>query len=110
MATAETFVMPFGKHKDKPLSAIPAGYLMWLLDNADSLRADTRAVIEAFVGRAPTPDPGHHDRAPGEPPPPARQRAAAAATPIARCVQCGLGGSADRPLVHADCVVDQVPF
>lgn len=25
--------MPFGKHKDDPMEAVPAGYLLWLWDN-----------------------------------------------------------------------------
>ena len=27
--------MPFGKHKNKPISSVPSGYLRWAIDNID---------------------------------------------------------------------------
>jgi hypothetical protein len=34
MTNEEDFpIMPFGKHKDKPINEIPKGYLVWLKNN-----------------------------------------------------------------------------
>jgi hypothetical protein len=32
MKAEEDIIMPFGKHKGKPLSKVPQGYLLWLYD------------------------------------------------------------------------------
>lgn len=112
MTTTGVFAMPFGKFKGRALTETPRPYLEWLLANVD-LRPDTREVIETFLGLAPTLPPGHQDRAPGEAPPPRRQRSAPKpkdAPPAATCAHCGLGGTTERPLVHASCVSDEVPF
>ena len=46
--------MPFGKHKDKPLSGIPHGYLKWVLRECN-LRDDLRADIQAVLSGNPVP-------------------------------------------------------
>lgn len=46
--------MPFGKHKGKLLTAIPAKYLKWLLRECD-LHADLQADIQAVVKGEPLP-------------------------------------------------------
>ena len=40
--------MPFGKHKGKPLTKVPKGYIGWILDHfdlSDGLRRDLQAVL-----------------------------------------------------------------
>ncbi|HUT46796.1 MAG TPA: DEAD/DEAH box helicase family protein [Sedimentisphaerales bacterium] len=32
----ETLVVPFGKHKDQPISEVPTGYLRWAVENFDN--------------------------------------------------------------------------
>jgi len=32
----ETLVIPFGKHKDQPISEVPTGYLRWAVENFDN--------------------------------------------------------------------------
>ncbi len=57
--------MPFGKHKNKPLSTIPTHYLCWVLANVDDLRPYLRsAVIEELSLR------GQEPFASSQPPPP----------------------------------------
>ncbi len=46
----EEFVMPFGKHKDEPLSDIPTEYLDWLFDS-DTLWESTKEKIEDELNR-----------------------------------------------------------
>lgn len=103
------FVMPFGVHRDKPLARVPRGYLHWLLDNATNLHADTREAIEAFLKQPKPPEP--QGELPGTKP--RRTRGASAPRSGAAsvtCHRCQLPGSAARPLVHADCATDDVPF
>lgn len=43
----ESTLMPFGKHKGTPLGAVPASYLIWLLDEGGPTnRPDIREYIE----------------------------------------------------------------
>ena len=46
-------VMPWGKHKGKPLKEVPRDYLKWALNNADAMSAELRAAIEAELGLIP---------------------------------------------------------
>jgi hypothetical protein len=39
----------FGKHRGKPLSQIPADYLIWILRNCPRLNPYTREAIEGFL-------------------------------------------------------------
>ena len=103
------YVMQFGKHKGKPLSEIPAGYLTWILENVPTLYPDTRAAIEAYIGRPVPATSGEGQAAEPAARRPAPRRAAAPA-PAAECSICGLAGTEERPLVHARCVDDGVPF
>src|SRR4051794_36174434 len=50
MATT-AFLMPFGKHRHKPLHTIPKGYLRWLLDEAQLDRRLRLAVTKALAGQ-----------------------------------------------------------
>jgi hypothetical protein len=43
--------MPFGKHKGRPLTEIPAAYLRWVLRNCWNLDLDLRVAIEAEYRR-----------------------------------------------------------
>jgi uncharacterized protein (DUF3820 family) len=46
---ALAFVMPFGKHKDKPLGELPPGYLMWVAENLqnDKIRALAQLIVDS---------------------------------------------------------------
>lgn len=49
--TASGFpAMPWGKHKGTPLHEVPASYLRWCLNNADSLDDSLRREIEEVLG------------------------------------------------------------
>lgn len=63
--------MPFGKHRGKQLSEIPDSYLMWILDNVESLSPTLRYAIELRLGLVPPPD---------SPPPPSSPAARGGAT------------------------------
>lgn len=39
--------MPFGKHKDTKLRALPLSYVRWLTENTDNLDADLREALES---------------------------------------------------------------
>jgi hypothetical protein len=41
--------MPFGKHRGEELSEIPDDYLVWCLDNCDSMSPTLRKAIEAHL-------------------------------------------------------------
>jgi hypothetical protein len=45
-------VMPFGRHKGKPLSQVPADYLDWLRRNGESLDMDLRDAIDSHLGES----------------------------------------------------------
>lgn len=97
MTDPGAWVIPFGKHKGKPLADVPMPYLRWLLANATDLRPDTRATIEAFMS-----NPGQRGT---------RAPKASAAEHAPTCARCGLPGSEARPLVHAGCAGEEdVPF
>src|SRR5207245_11467446 len=104
--------MPFGKHRGTPLSELPGGYLRWLgtklADWREPLRSELATEIERRNGQTlprvvdgPTPTPA--------PRVPARRRAAESPT-SAVCDVCGLGPTAQKPLLHASCLTDAVPF
>lgn len=46
-------VMPWGKHKGKPLGEVPRDYLEWAVRNADAMRPELRAAIELELGMLP---------------------------------------------------------
>lgn len=41
--------MPFGKHKNRELEDIPADYLLWVLDNVETLSPTLRAEINRVL-------------------------------------------------------------
>lgn len=43
-------VMPWGKHKGKPLNEIPRDYLVWAVENAEIMKPELRREIETFLG------------------------------------------------------------
>ncbi len=55
--------MPFDKHRGVPVSEVPADYLVWCLENMDSLRPHMRTVILAELRRRGIP----YDLKPHEP-------------------------------------------
>lgn len=62
-------VMPFGKHRDQPLTALPADYVTFLLEKFEGLRPALRAALTAEVARraavpAATPSPPPRPPAP----------------------------------------------
>jgi hypothetical protein len=105
-------MMPFGKHRGTPLSELPGGYVDWLssklIEWREPFRSELAAEIERRNGRTlpgmerPTPDAAPRGAKP--------HRAAAAPASTTVCDVCGLGPTAQRPLVHASCVNDEVPF
>jgi hypothetical protein len=104
--------MPFGKHRGAPLSELPGGYLNWLADKLDEWRDPFRSALAAELERRKGPTlPGVATAPPATAAPPtaARRRAAESQAPTV-CDICGLGPTADRPLVHASCVTDEMPF
>jgi hypothetical protein len=42
--------MPFGKYKNRPLEEIPAGYLVWVLDNCADIKPTLREAIRLRLG------------------------------------------------------------
>jgi hypothetical protein len=48
-ATFGQVTLRFGKHRGKPLSQIPADYLIWVLRNCSGLNPYTREAIEGFL-------------------------------------------------------------
>jgi hypothetical protein len=68
-------MMPFGKHKDKPLSAVPADYLNWLL-RACKLSPGLRTAVTAELRS--------RGQSVPEPPPP---------KPLPACDRCGPVGA-----------------
>lgn len=46
------FIFPFGKHKGKPISEVPADYLKWCLTNMQRLDPKTKAAIEGTLTKA----------------------------------------------------------
>ena len=39
-------LMPFGKHRGTPVAALPADYIMWLLENLADIREDLRIELQ----------------------------------------------------------------
>jgi hypothetical protein len=105
--------MPFGKHRGVALSELPGGYLQWLATKLTDLREPFRSALAAELERrngktlpgvvvdGPTPVPT--PRAPV-------RRPAAESPSVTVCDICGLAPTAEKPLVHASCVSDEVPF
>lgn len=107
MSGAGAWVIPFGKYKGRALTDVPVPYLRWLL-GTENLYVDTRQAIEAHLK-----EPRPTSSSP-------RQRSSAGkgkgkgqlgfVAPPSTCDRCGLPGSSERPLVHADCSTDDIPF
>jgi Putative quorum-sensing-regulated virulence factor len=105
--STSALAMPFGRHKGVPLTELDNGYLHWLYTKLDEWHPPLREAVLAERARRkglPTAES------------PQRQlsstatRHPAASAPELVCNICGLRGSADRPLVHARCATDEVPF
>ena len=105
--TGTEFLMPFGKYKGTPLSEINSGYLHWLSTKVEEWHPPLRAAIEAERARR-----DNQTRQPSSTAPEQRTPAVAAPRGEGRtlCSLCGLAGTSERPLVHASCANDDVPF
>jgi hypothetical protein len=105
--------MRFGKHRGVPLTKLSGGYLDWLGSKLDEWREPFRSELTIELERrkgaasllgtkgATTTSarrPRSHRRHSSTPPPPAV------------CDICGLVPTVQRPLVHASCLNDEVPF
>ncbi len=105
--------MPFGRHRGAPLSELPDRYVEWLGGKLDEWREPFRSALAVELARrngatlpgvangAPTSSPRRES---------ARRRAREQQDAAVNCSICGLGPTAARPLVHANCVTDEVPF
>src|SRR6266446_2236325 len=104
--------MPFGRHRGKALSELPGGYVAWLGGKLDEWREPFRSDLAAELARRK----GETlpDAVNGSPQTPARRRAprrtATELPATATCSICGLGATAQRPLLHLSCTQDGVPF
>jgi hypothetical protein len=104
--------MPFGRHRGAPLNELPSDYVEWLGGKLDERREPFRSALASELerrnGQA---RPGVGDGRPptSVPRAPARRRAAESPREIV-CNICGLGATAQRPLVHMSCTQDGVPF
>jgi Putative quorum-sensing-regulated virulence factor len=109
-----TATMPFGKHRGALLSELPGGYLQWLATKLTDLREPFRSALASELERRNGQAlPGVVDGPPTTPAPRAPARRRAAESPMAAttvCNICGLGPTAQKPLVHASCLTDEVPF
>jgi len=103
--------MPFGKHRGVLLSELPGGYVQWLGGKLADWREPFKSALAAELARRKGETlPGVNG--PAATPAPqasARRRAAELPAPTV-CDVCGLGPTAQRPLVHANCLTDEVPF
>jgi hypothetical protein len=93
MNDVKIHALPFGKHKDKPLSDVPTAYLQWAIRECKLSSGLRTAVADELTRRG--------VEAPPPPPPP----------PIPRCRRCGDAGyscnwqtdSAGRKRIRASC-------
>lgn len=42
-------LMPYGKHKGKPMQDVPADYLLWLYDNALRSESATAEALRTYI-------------------------------------------------------------
>jgi putative quorum-sensing-regulated virulence factor len=108
-------VMPFGKFRGQPIIAVDNGYLHWLHEKLDEWQPPLREAIIAERARRKDLPSSSSDPAPAQaslitPPPSRRMPQREVAPTSAVCARCGLGASVTRPLVHASCANDEVPF
>ncbi len=104
--------MPFGKHKGLPLTELPGGYLSWLAEKFSEFHEPFRSALEAELARrggAMLPGVANGSEPTPAPRAPARRRAPEAPA-SAMCAICGLGPTPQKPLVHENCLHDEVPF
>jgi hypothetical protein len=105
--------IPFGKYRGRPITEVDNGYLHWLHEKLDEWQPALREAIVAERARRkdlPSPDPAPAQASLVTPPPSRRMPQREVAPSSAVCARCGLGASAARPLVHASCANDEVPF
>jgi hypothetical protein len=111
-------LMPFGKYKNRPLAEVPSGYLEWLTTTElrDPLRASVVAELERrkAITSSTTSSTTPSDNAKSGPRAPRRRSPSRQASelPAPACDICGLGATAQKPLVHERCLEqkNEVPF
>jgi Putative quorum-sensing-regulated virulence factor len=102
--------MPFGKHRGTLLSELPGGYVEWLGGKLDEWREPFRSALAAELARRKGETlPGVTNGSGPTPGPRARRRASESPASTV-CDVCGLGPTAQKPLVHPSCLTDEVPF
>jgi len=104
--------MPFGKFRGSPLCELPGPYLRWLGTKLDEWHEPFRSALASELERRNGQAlPGVVDGATPTPAPrvPARRRADESPSATV-CNICGLRATPQKPLVHASCLTDEVPF
>src|SRR5438128_2221772 len=104
--------MPFGRFKGTPIRELPAAYFAWLSGKLDEWRDPFRSALAAELARRNgATQPSAVNNRPTFPARRSAPRRSAPELPVsATCDICGLGPTANRPLVHANCIDDEVPF
>ena len=104
--------MPFGKYRGTALSELPSWYVEWLGDKLAEWREPFRSFLVAELARRKGETlPGVVNGSAPSPAPRAPARRRASESPASTvCDVCGLGPTAQKPLVHESCLHDGVPF
>jgi len=106
--------MPLGKYRGTLLGELPPGYLDWLGSKLDTWREPFHSALAAEITRRK--GNSTSTTANGATPASARQARTTIRRPTAEhpasvvCDVCALGLTGQRPLVHASCLNDEVPF
>ena len=102
--------MPFGRHKGVPLTELPGAYLDWLGPKLNEWREPFRSALASEIARRKGPTlPNVEFTASPARRGSAHRRASELPDPVV-CDVCGLGPTDQRPLVHASCLDNEVPF
>jgi hypothetical protein len=105
-----TTMMPFGKHRGVRLSELPGGYLDWLGAKLNEWREPFRSALAAELLRRKGPTLPNVVNGPAPEPTRGSAHRPEVVGPPTGCHICELPGTTQRPLVHASCAQDEVPF